>query len=259
VAELIDAVLCDDLASYEATLVRHHVSLGTTRSGDAVRISPYGINALVVGASGGGKSGVAVGLVERLRQQSYNFCIIDPEGDYDNVDDTVVIGGPKHVPTMDECAQLICRANTNVVVNLLGLQRHDRPSYFMSLFGRLRDIRARTGRPHVLIVDEAHHVLPANQDSAQSGVPQQLDGVLLVSVTPSLVAKPILREVDTLIVLGEQPRTHLAEFAAANDCAPPAIEQATLAPGTALLWNRHDAPAPVWLQLDPSHTERCRH
>lgn len=259
VAELIEEVLRDDLASYEAQLVRHHVALGTTRTGDTVRISPYGINALVVGTSGGGKSSVAVGLVERLRKQGYNFCIVDPEGDYDNVDATVVIGGPAHVPTLDECAQLVSRADTDVVVNLLGLKLNDRPAFFLSLFARLRDIRARTGRPHMLIVDEAHHVLPANWEPAQSGLPQQLDGVVLVSVTPNLIAQPILRAVDTLIVLGDKPGVSLNEFAVANDSKPPAIEQSALDPGTALLWNRKGPAGPVWIQLEPSHTERRRH
>ena len=46
-------------------------------------LAPYDGSSLVVGTSGGGKSTVAAGLIERLRAKGYAFCVIDPEGDYD--------------------------------------------------------------------------------------------------------------------------------------------------------------------------------
>ena len=55
-------------------------------------------NALIVGTSGGGKSTLATGFVERLRAQGYSFCIIDPEGDYDSFEAAVVLGGAEHPP-----------------------------------------------------------------------------------------------------------------------------------------------------------------
>ena len=44
---------------------------------------PAGVNLLVAGSSGSGKSTLATGVLERLAAQGYQFCIIDPEGDYD--------------------------------------------------------------------------------------------------------------------------------------------------------------------------------
>lgn len=259
VAQLIDELLENDLAAREPQLVRHHIALGVNEQGEPVRVSPYGINALVVGTSGGGKSTIAVGLVERLRAGDYSFCIIDPEGDYDNIESTVVIGSSEHVPTVEECAQLVGKPGTNAVVNLLGVKLQDRPWFFMSLFARLRDIRARTGRPHVLIVDEAHHVLPADWKPAEPGLPERLEGVLLISVTPSLVATPVLRAVDTLIVLGEKPGEMLREFTDAGGQEPVSVASGKLEPGTALIWNRHAQAAPLKVRLEPSHTERRRH
>jgi HAD superfamily hydrolase (TIGR01484 family) len=257
VIELIDELLENELARHETQLVRHHVTLGHDEHGAPVRLSPYGINALVVGTSGGGKSTVAVGLVERLLAADYSFCIIDPEGDYDNVESTVVAGSPDHAPTLDECVQLICKPSTNAVINLLGVKLEDRPGFFLSLFARITEIRGRTGRPHLLIVDEAHHVLPASWQPAQAHMPEQLDGVLLVSVTPSLVAPSILRALDTLVVLGEKPQEMLQEFADANGLSVQSQPQ-PLEPGTALIWNKH-GQAPLQLRLEPSRTERRRH
>jgi HAD superfamily hydrolase (TIGR01484 family) len=258
VVELIDELLADELAAHEAQLIRHHITLGHDPRGAAVRLSPYGINALVVGTSGGGKSTVAVGLVERLRASDYSFCIIDPEGDYDNIESAVVAGGPDHVPTLDECAQLICKPATNTVINLLGLKLEDRPKFFHSLFARVTEIRGRTGQPHLLIVDEAHHVLPANWQPAEAHMPERLDGVLLVSVAPSLVAKSILQSIDTVIVLGDRPQEMLQEFAAANQLRVQA-EAHPLEPRTALLWNKTLQAPPLLVQLEPSRTDRRRH
>jgi HAD superfamily hydrolase (TIGR01484 family) len=259
VAELIDEILANDLAEREPKLVRHHIALGTNEQGAAVRLSPYGINTLVVGTSGGGKSSVAAGLIERLRANGYSFCVIDPEGDYDAIESTVVLGNPDHAPTLDECTQLILKPETNAVINLLGVKLNDRPRFFLSLFARIQDARARTGRPHVVIVDEAHHVLPANWQPAAATLPERLDGVLLVSVTPSLVAAPIVRALDTIIVLGEKPQEMLDEFTGASQLAATRTPLPKLESGTAILWNKHGDAAPIIVKLEPSKIERRRH
>jgi hydroxymethylpyrimidine pyrophosphatase-like HAD family hydrolase len=259
VTELIEEMLADDLAAREPALVRHGIPLGTTHQGELVCLSPYGLNALIVGTSGGGKSTIATGLVERLRAREYSFCIIDPEGDYDSIEDAVVLGGPDHAPTMDECIQLLARHDQNAVINLLGLKLNDRPWFFMTLFARIRDLRARTGRPHWLIVDEAHHVMPAEWQPADFTLPKSFDGVLMVSVTPSLIAKSVLAAIDTLLVLGDEPRKMLREFAEANriPTAEPGVEK--LEPGTALLWKKTVDASPLLVTLEPSRTERRRH
>ena len=86
----------------------------------------------------------------------------------------------------------------------------------MTLFARIRDLRAKTGRPHWLIVDEVHHVLPADWKPAELNLPQQLDGVLMISVTPSAVSATAVGLVETVIVIGEKPDEMLGEFAAVN-------------------------------------------
>jgi hypothetical protein len=202
---------------------------------------------------------VVAGLVERLRNANYNFCIIDPEGDYDSVESAVVLGSPEHAPTIDECLQLLNRPDQNAVINLLGVKLNDRPWFFLSLFARIRELRARTGRPHWLIVDEAHHTMPANWRPTDQTLPERLDGVLMVSVSPQLVAPSVLRALETIIVLGDRPREMLREFTDANRSAPVAGAPEALEAGTALLWNKSAGGEPAVLRLEPSRTERRRH
>jgi hypothetical protein len=128
----------------------------------------------------------------------------------------------------------------------------------MSLFARIRELRARTGRPHWLIVDEAHHAVPANWQPSDQNLPEHLQGVVMVSVTPSLIAKSVLRGLDTVIVLGDEPRTMLHEFTDAHRVSTPAAPSETVAPGTALLWSKSGGD-PAVLRLEPTRTERRRH
>ncbi|HKR36106.1 MAG TPA: HAD-IIB family hydrolase [Steroidobacteraceae bacterium] len=260
VAELIDEMLADDLASRESgSLARHDILLGKDVRGKRIALSPFRVSALVVGSSGSGKSTVVAGLVERLRAADYNFCIIDPEGDYDSVESAVVLGGPEHAPTIDECVQLLNKPDQNAVINLLGVKLNDRPWFFLSLFTRIRELRARTGRPHWLIVDEAHHAMPANWRPTDQNLPERLEGVLAVSVSPKLVAPSMLRALDTIVVLGDRPREMLREFTDANRVAPAEGAPEALEAGTGLLWSKAAGGEPTLLRIEPSRTERRRH
>jgi hypothetical protein len=260
VVQLIDEMLADDLASREGgSLARHDIALGKNARGKRIALSPFRASTLVVGSSGGGKSTVVAGLVERLREANYNFCIIDPEGDYDSVESAVVLGGPEHAPTIDECVQLLNKPDQNAVINLLGVKVNDRPWFFLSLFARIRELRARTGRPHWLIVDEAHQAMPENWRPTDQTLPEHLDGVLAVSVSPKLVAPSVLRALDNIVVLGDRPREMLREFTDANRIAPVEGAPEALEAGTALLWNKAAGGEPTVVRLEPSRTERRRH
>jgi hypothetical protein len=84
---------------------------------------------------------------------------------------------------MNAC-KMLAKPGQNAVINLVGLQFSDRPAFFMTLFAQIRDLRTRTGHPHWLIVDEAHHVLPADWKPAEVNLPVELTWVFMISVSP---------------------------------------------------------------------------
>ena len=139
VTELIRELLDDDLARHAAALQRHEILLGKTPDGDSLTLPGYGVSALVVGTSGGGKSTLTTGLIERLSAKGYGFCVIDPEGDYDVLENAAVLGSPDRAPSVDECIALMAKPKQNAVINLVGLDFSDRPAFFMTLFARIRD------------------------------------------------------------------------------------------------------------------------
>ena len=259
VVELIDAMLRDDLAALEPKLTRHHVLLGTDANGNEVRVPPYGENLLLVGTSGSGKSTLVTGLLERLARHGYTFCVIDPEGDYDAPADAVSLGAPTRPPTIEEAIQLLAKPGSSAVLNLVGLPVADRPSFFFALLPRLLELRARTGRPHWIVMDEAHHLLPAQWQPWPVVWPGKLQSVLQVTVHPGLMAGHALKEVDTLIAVGARPEAMIEEFGRMCASPVPRIEPTTLEPGEALLWRRTRDEPPLRLRVAPGRTERRRH
>ncbi|HEU4780532.1 MAG TPA: hypothetical protein VFS58_11680, partial [Steroidobacteraceae bacterium] len=158
-----------------------------------------------------------------------------------------------------ECMQLLAKPNQNAVINLVGLEFSDRPAFFMTLFARVRDLRAKTGRPHWLIVDEVHHVLPADWKPAELNLPQELDGVLMISVSPSEVSSTALQLVKTVIVIGEKPAQMLREFAEVNGKPAPASPMDKIPKGEALIWHKASTAPPLHFAIEPGKTARRRH
>jgi hydroxymethylpyrimidine pyrophosphatase-like HAD family hydrolase len=259
VRELIEHLLDNDLRAYEGRLTRHHALLGTRPDGGEFRVRPYGTNVLIAGPSGSGKSTVATALLERFTEQKYQFCVIDPEGDYDNLEGAVVLGTPHRGPGVDEVLQLLAKSVQNVVINLVGLPITERPSFFLGLLPRLLELRARTGRPHWMLVDEAHHLLPASWEPAALALPEGLDRMAFVTVHPGQVAPAVLKRVDTLIAVGASPGATLAQFCRPLGESPPASGPPTLEAGEVLVWLRGEGGRPFRLQVSPARAERRRH
>ena len=74
-------------------------------------------------------------------------------------------------------------------------------------------LRTRTGRPHWLVLDEAHHTLPGSGGPADSALPPQFGETLLITVHPEHVSPKTLATVDVVMAIGRamQPEPGRAE------------------------------------------------
>jgi hypothetical protein len=241
VTELIERMLEDDLASLEPQLRRHHVALGVRRDGVEMRIPPYGVNIMVAGPSGSGKSTFATGLLERLGERSYQSCVIDPEGDYEAFGTLVNLGSPQHPPGLTEIEQVLQKPERGASVNLLGVPLADRPAFFDQLLPRLLAMRSSSGRPHWLLVDEAHHLLP--KEWALAAQDLRFVNTIFVTVHPGMVSPAALRQVDVLVAVGNTADDTMRAFAQAAGLPPPS-KCPSLEEREALVWFvRSDVPA----------------
>ncbi|MBA2539305.1 MAG: HAD-IIB family hydrolase [Deltaproteobacteria bacterium] len=256
IIELIDRMIADDLES--VPLPRHNIHLGKTADGQQISIDPYRANIMVCGTSGSGKSTLATGLLERFDKADYQFAIIDPEGDYGELEMSVALGSAKHAPDPKEILDVLRTPTENVSVNLLGLALDHRPEYFASLLPALLDQRSRTARPHWLIVDEVHHMLPASWEPGQD-MAMRPHGTIFITVHPKLVAKSVINSIDTLIVIGEHVDETVRELCETRNIDVPVLAATGKLPtGQALYW-QIGSPETQLVQTEPPKTERKRH
>ena len=259
VTELIDEIIRNDLSERDALLTRHHLLLGTRANDEEIRLGIPGLNLLLAGSSGGGKSTTATSIVERLVEQRYQFCVIDPEGDY-AIEEAVTLGNRDGAPTVDEALSVLSDPQDNAVLNLVGLPLDKRPEFFLTLLTRLQELRAQTGRPHLVMVDEAHHVLPATWEPAVVALPKELDRMVYITVEPKSVTRSVLSTVNTVIALGGEPKKIFNELSEAVGQEPPPLEGAALEQGEVLVWLlKEKKEAPFKVKVLPSRGQRRRH
>ncbi|MGZ3601163.1 MAG: HAD-IIB family hydrolase [Ktedonobacterales bacterium] len=262
VVELIERILASDLRELDGQLARRHaILLGTDDSGQQVLLPSQRTCVLLAGPSGSGKSTMTLGIIERLEEQGYQFCLVDPEGDYEGIQSAIVLGEAEHPPDTWEILRALQRPDDEVVTNLLGVPLSDRPDFFINLLPRLTEVRTRLGRPHWIVVDEAHHLLPPTGSPAASTLSQMREGLLLITVHPDRLPREALSLVDVVIALGEAPAPEqtLRIVSEALGKSLPAGERPSSQGGEASVWfARMDEP-PKRLHIAPARTERRRH
>jgi hydroxymethylpyrimidine pyrophosphatase-like HAD family hydrolase len=259
VIELIDKLVDSDLVELEPSLTRHEIVVGTSEDSEEIRVKPYGTNILVAGTSGSGKSTFATSFLERLIEREYQFCIIDPEGDYQNFEGAMVLGEVTQAPSVNEICDFLKKSMQNAVINLLGVAIDHRPAFFRELLPALLKLRLETGRPHWIVVDEAHHVLPSDWAPTSAAVPQESHGLMLITVHPERVAPAILASVDTLRALGDSPDQIFQNFSKTIGHKAPKVPSEKLKAGEGIAWHRKQKIKPVRFRSIAPQTEHQRH
>lgn len=212
VIELAQMLVDGDLKSMGPKLARTRLDAGTREDSSVVHLTPFE-TVLITGGSGSGKSTTVTALLEQMRDQDYQYCVIDPEGDYSDFDEAVSVGDAKNVPRVDAAMKLLERPDVSIIVNLLALDPTERPSFFAKFIGELARFRAETGRPHWLIVDEAHHCMPAEWQPAGLSLPNGMPATIAVTVHPESVSRPFLELVNTVVGVGEKSGEVIKSFA----------------------------------------------
>ena len=254
--ELVDMICHDDTRILKPE--RHTILVGKDRDGRDVYLEPYAGSVLIAGSSGIGKSTLAIALTERMAEKKFEFCVFDPEGDYHDLEDAVSVGDAKTPPPSDEALKLIRRVGANVVVNTQAFRLAERPPFFADLLPKIASLRARNGRPHWLLIDEAHHLLPAARGDVSKMLPDELPATIFITVHPEALALYALEEVETVLALGDSAPEVLAKFADALGITPP---KNAPKPGNdeVLCWRLKSARQPFLLKAERPRQVHKRH
>lgn len=249
VTELINRLLQNDLDGLDSRLIRHYLDFGNRFDGTLFTIQPYRAGIIVAGASGGGKSTLSTFFLESLVSKQYQFCLVDPEGDYTELQGSVSVGDAEHLPVLEEVIKLLTNPRQNVVVNTLAIPLQDRPGFFNSLMAALLELRKSVGHPHWFIFDEAHHLIPTSVEGSYFNIPQDLNNFVLVTTEPELINRAILPYVDLAIAIGDKPGDILKKYAELKDITLPGLPITPLEKGEAWIWeSQKQEPFPIRLE-----------
>lgn len=214
VSELISQIIQDDLANLDAKLTRHYLEIGKQADGSAFSISPYGNNILLAGTSGCGKTTLAAAFIGNLINKKYQFCLIDPEGDYQDLGGAITIGDSNQPPLIDHVIKVLTQTAENAIVCFLSIPLSDRPAYFKKLRCALTELRKNNGHPHFIIIDEAHHLLPKENTESFNDFPEDFTNIFAITTQPDLLCPDFLKRVNMVLAMGHLPSQTMASFAA---------------------------------------------
>jgi hydroxymethylpyrimidine pyrophosphatase-like HAD family hydrolase len=252
-----------------AGVPRHRVALGWARgTTEPIAISARDINVLIQGDPLSGKSWLAGALVERLLGRRYAVCVIDPEGDYlvlgalPGVTNAEIAGEPGLAGALDEFEHDPAAA---LVADLSGLSHRQKLRAVERGLGRIRDLRARLGRPHWVVLDEAHYWLHPD-GVAEDAFDLAEKGFCFPTYRASRLRPSVARAIDVFLLTRTTAPDELAFLRTALSELGPGAARAVeslpaLPPGEFVLVQGRDAgPAdPVTFAPVPRETTHVRH
>lgn len=259
VVELIEALLRNDLKELDVRLSRHDLLLGHAADGEEVRVPASGAGMLIAGPSGSGKTTVMTSFLEQAAAAAHQYCIVDPEGDYEGLAGSAALTGSDPRTLAESVLEVLARPDQSVAVNLLDLRLEERPEFFAAVLTRLHELRAATGRPHWIVIDEAHHLLPATWQPAATVLPGGLRNVVLVTVHPDHVAAPALAQVNRLVIVGRDPAGTAAAFARGRGTSFQGIPNTLAALDAGEAWLLDEGSEPTRFKVLPPKSSRQRH
>jgi hydroxymethylpyrimidine pyrophosphatase-like HAD family hydrolase/CheY-like chemotaxis protein len=190
--------------------------LGYTKDGAPIYLDPLTLvdsRLGIFGSSNSGKSWLAGLVTEELFRLGYQVCIIDPEGDYRaiaSMTHSLHLGiSDSPLPSIADLINLIEWHAVSLVLDLSTRTPEERVAYVLEFMRALRGLRARRGRPHWFLIDEAQSFCPREGSELTNllldGMHEGL-GVGLVSYRPSQLSPMLLEKLDHCLLtrLGNQ-------------------------------------------------------
>ena len=258
VSEFVDGWRADAKRTF-AELRRHDLYFGDAASNkNSISLRADDGAILLAGSSGVGKSKIAALLMERITDRGYQVCVVDPEGDYDTLSFLSHIGDTQRTPPPEEVAGLLKSPTTSLSLNLLGTDISERPAYFTGLLTELRGLRASSGRPHWIVVDEAHHLSPRDVQLDDASFSAEMSSVLLITTRPQMLSSAALATVQTVIAVGDHATECIAEFCRSIGESEP-FQGPNPEEDEVLFWQRGSALEPQRVTMGKGREEHRRH
>jgi hydroxymethylpyrimidine pyrophosphatase-like HAD family hydrolase len=181
---------------------RRHVVLGHDAGGTPATLPASGLNVMITGDPRAGKSWLAGLAAERLIEEGYRVCVIDPEGDYKPLGERpqiVCLGETLALPPPERLPDVLATMPLSVILDLALLPQHAKLRYVDEALGALEAARRVTGIPHWIIVDEAHYFFHEDAPCCRH-FESRTGNYVFVTYRPSLVAPPVFASAGAFVV-----------------------------------------------------------
>jgi len=188
------------------TPARRALELGRDDEGRPARLPASGVNVLVSGDPRTGKSWLAGLVVERLLDDGYRLCLIDPEGDHLGLGPrpgVLVLGHDLPLPPADAVPRILRDEPVSLVLNLAALGLAEKVTWVDTLLCGLDALRVRSGIPHWTVIDEAHYFFHEASPCARRFTPDTGSHVF-VTYRPTVVAQVVHDRVTAHLVTRTQ-------------------------------------------------------
>jgi hydroxymethylpyrimidine pyrophosphatase-like HAD family hydrolase len=230
--EIAHRILSEDVSD---AVPRHRLLLGRDAAGNDVILHPFQDSLLILGPVGSGKRAVCRSLLDRLNALDYQCCVIAAEvSEGSSLSRGLVsCGSPHEVPRLNDVMGVIEQPDVGVFVNVAGLSVDARAAFTEALLLQLQALHDRAGRPHVILILDAHAQFPLG------GVPQatgRLSEITLIYTTTAaqMVPSNVLAAFKKVIRIGEPSLLLDDGFVSAN-ATPLILEDVPGVPAVLLL------------------------
>jgi hydroxymethylpyrimidine pyrophosphatase-like HAD family hydrolase len=183
---------------------RRRLRLGYREDGREFSLAVRGRNILVTGDARSGKSWMSGLLCEQLILHGYSLCVIDPEGDYRSLErlrGVSVLGGHHPSPSPCDLLEALRYADRSVVIDLSRQPHAAKVQYVRAILPGLSAMRHRSGLPHRIVLDEAHHFL--HDTDTSSLIDLTFNGYVVVTYCASRLPKDLLGATEVVIATCE--------------------------------------------------------
>ncbi|HYC35873.1 MAG TPA: HAD family hydrolase [Usitatibacter sp.] len=236
VLEVIEGIIESDLAALVPKKRRRALCLGQDAEGGDV-VLPSRRASLVIAGDPAHTTQLGSALLERLCRTGYQVCVLDTRGDYIDFQSAVVFGSLDNPPTVEEVLTALEKPDVQTVVCLAAVPEEKRTQWVGKLLQPLRLLRAKTGRPHWILVDEVHDLMPASATEGDSPM-EGAENTLFATDDPAAISPAILATVDGVAACGEGARAIIESFARALSWEPEGMPERDAREGEAIVWFR---------------------
>ena len=258
VVEIIEKLISRDLQEMH-NLPGRGFDLGKSLSDEPISAPVYGTRMLVTGDSGGGKSMLAVSILDQLMKRGYQTCVLDPEGDFQLVEGAIVLGTRDKLPTAEEVVQVIRQPGKSCVVSLFAAENSKQPEIFSRYYRALQEHRLRTGRPHFTIIDEAHYPISPNWKPINELHLEDWRSVMYITAFPQKLPHTVLESINLFVAIADDPVKYLNSFCQLLGIPTPRVNPPEdELKHRALAWRRPGGN-PFWVKRPAPVGEHQRH